>query len=586
MNKKIFAALASATMALSATGSLAVFAEDFDVVTEADGTASTVVGTVVPASGVKLNSEYFPDKGFRTNLIKYLNTYLGLTGTAEELKEGSKLSKAQVESVKTICVGNFFPSASTSWEFNGIGLALYNEKGDQINGEDWDVDGAKDLKGLEYFVNLETFYAYNADALKSVDLSNNTKLVNLGVVNCPKCLTITMPETNTLTVVDVRTLPVLTQLNLSGNKRLTNVTVNGTKIAQLDLSNNPLLTKVDVKNNQINTLNLTNNYGLAALDCSNNNLYGLELPSVTTSLTSINVSDNILQKLELPTLSNVTLLNVSDNELRELNVSNVTFAANATLNIATNHMGAFNLTDAQNSKVGTFISADQVVYLAPEYNGVNLKDSFGDLKLKSVDKAHIANGASYNDETGLLYDIEDEGTAYNYTVNDTRSVKVLVLKADVLNRLYNPNSGEHFYTKDLDEKDALVGFGWKDEGVAWTSPIESDVPVYRLYNPNAGDHHYTMNTEERDVLISIGWKDEGIGWYSYTGNTTCLNDSVIKTTSENSFTTTPEAVKVYREYNPNAKAAGSHNYTVNEAENDFLVSVGWLEEGTAWAAIK
>ncbi|GAB2026913.1 hypothetical protein OfM2_08160 [Lactovum odontotermitis] len=41
---------------------------------------------------------------------------------------------------------------------------------------------------------------------------------------------------------------------------------------------------------------------------------------------------------------------------------------------------------------------------------------------------------------------------------------------------------------------------------------------------------------------------------------------------------------LYRAYNPNAKA-GSHNYTVNSAEQTNLISVGWNDEGIAWNGI-
>ena len=134
-----------------------------------------------------------------------------------------------------------------------------------------------------------------------------------------------------------------------------------------------------------------------------------------------------------------------------------------------------------------------------------------------------------------------------------------------LYRVYNPNSGEHFYTEAKVERDYLVNVGWNDEGIGWYSPKTSSYPVYRLYNPNAGDHHFTMMKEEKDELARIGWKYEGISWYSLPAN---------------------QGVKVYREYNPNAKMADTHNYTTSKVENDFLVSIGWLDEGIAWWAVK
>ena len=130
-------------------------------------------------------------------------------------------------------------------------------------------------------------------------------------------------------------------------------------------------------------------------------------------------------------------------------------------------------------------------------------------------------------------------------------------------RLYNPNSGEHFYTGNVAERDHLAAVGWKYEGVGWAAPAKSGTPVYRMYNPNAGDHHYTMNKAEHDMLVRLGWRSEGVGWYS----------------AEN-----PGRAPLYREYNPNARA-GAHNYTLNRAEDDMLVRVGWRAEGIAWYAV-
>ena len=130
-------------------------------------------------------------------------------------------------------------------------------------------------------------------------------------------------------------------------------------------------------------------------------------------------------------------------------------------------------------------------------------------------------------------------------------------------RLYNPNSGEHFYTANAAEKNYLASIGWNYEGIGWMAPASSKTPVYRLYNANAGDHHYTMSAGERDMLVSVGWSYEGIGWYS--------DDA--------------KGVPLYRQYNPNAKA-GSHNYTTSKAENDWLVSIGWNGEGIGWYGMK
>ncbi len=128
----------------------------------------------------------------------------------------------------------------------------------------------------------------------------------------------------------------------------------------------------------------------------------------------------------------------------------------------------------------------------------------------------------------------------------------------ILHRLYNPNSGEHFFTTDLVELDYLVELGWDYEGNAWSSPAQGDT-VYRLYNKNAGDHHYTLDEREKNELVRLGWTYEGEAWKASADG----------------------ELEVYRAYNPNA-TAGSHHFTLDANEIAFLSSVGWKDEGKAW----
>ena len=105
------------------------------------------------------------------------------------------------------------------------------------------------------------------------------------------------------------------------------------------------------------------------------------------------------------------------------------------------------------------------------------------------------------------------GKRKNYIPSDTD--KNLAEGHCLMYRLYNPNTGEHFYTGSKREGNKLVDAGWNYEGIAWEGPVKSNTPVYRLYNPNVGEHHYTPSKRERDNLIKISWNDEGIGWYGY-----------------------------------------------------------------------
>ena len=128
-------------------------------------------------------------------------------------------------------------------------------------------------------------------------------------------------------------------------------------------------------------------------------------------------------------------------------------------------------------------------------------------------------------------------------------------------RLYNPNSGEHFYSSSTVERDHLISLGWQDEGTGWIAPASGEA-VYRLYNPYAGEHHYTLSAAERDMLVSVGWNDEGVGWYSDPN----------------------ESVPLFRVYNPN-EYANNHHYTTSAAERDMLLSIGWQDEGVSWYGV-
>ena len=184
--------------------------------------------------------------------------------------------------------------------------------------------------------------------------------------------------------------------------------------------------------------------------------------------------------------------------------------------------------------------------------------------------AVVNKGESYVYTNNKWTDWKDYLAAENLegTEVDNFSIKVYATPGEpdpvdegkAIFRLYNPNSGEHFYTDNAGERDHLVSVGWTAEGTGWVAPTTDGKPVYRLYNAYAGDHHYTTDANERTELVKLGWTDEGTGWLS-GGD-----------------------VPVYRQYNPNA-VAGAHNFTTSKNENDTLASLGWKAEGVGWNAL-
>ena len=256
-------------------------------------------------------------------------------------------------------------------------------------------------------------------------------------------------------------------------------------------------------------------------------------------------------------------LELQNNALETVNLDHLTI--DKKLDLSGNHIGALDLSKTD-VIAGTAVNlTNQKFYVSETLKNVNLNETFEGFNAKNAEQfsGKFEDGVLTLDASGASYAYNTHLKCGSSEVSDRLGVQLIA--ANPMNRLYNPNSGEHFYTADIKEKEALVALGWNDEGYGWVAPkmTEGDKVVYRLYNPNAGDHHYTVSASEKNTLVSYGWKYEGEGWKSAAkdGNT-----------------------PVYRQYNPYANGAGSHNYTTDKAENDYLVSLGWTPEGTAWYA--
>ncbi|MCB2188663.1 MAG: hypothetical protein KQJ78_19770 [Deltaproteobacteria bacterium] len=91
----------------------------------------------------------------------------------------------------------------------------------------------------------------------------------------------------------------------------------------------------------------------------------------------------------------------------------------------------------------------------------------------------------------------------------------------VLHRLYDPNSGQHYYTCRDGEKNALVAAGWifeRDEGFLFASreaAPQDAVEVFNLYNTVVGSHLFTINASEAAYVVANipGWEQHtSPGW--------------------------------------------------------------------------
>lgn len=124
-------------------------------------------------------------------------------------------------------------------------------------------------------------------------------------------------------------------------------------------------------------------------------------------------------------------------------------------------------------------------------------------------------------------------------------------------RLYNTNTGTHFYTIDPAERDWAVQKirELTYEGVAFYAfgvPGTATNAVYRFYNREKGVHFYTISQAERDQVIATlpQFTFEGVAWYANTAPGSA-------------------ATQMYRFYN---REKGVHFYTISPAERDQVIS--------------
>ncbi len=138
-------------------------------------------------------------------------------------------------------------------------------------------------------------------------------------------------------------------------------------------------------------------------------------------------------------------------------------------------------------------------------------------------------------------------------------------------RLYNEWTGEHLFTTDQAEYDALVKDGWSGENVAWYSPSDPNVgePVYRIYNQWSGDHYYTKDHAEAEQRVSEGWQwDEGGKPLFYS----------VKNTDSN-----VTAYPIYQLFNQYVEI-GTHHWTTKESEYEACKARGWNGENVKFYA--
>jgi len=159
------------------------------------------------------------------------------------------------------------------------------------------IKNISDMTGIEDFIALKYFYC-SLNALSSLDLSNNTALVELYCNN-----------------------NVLSSLDVSNNTALVTLNCQVNLLSGLVVSNNTALENLNCSNNGLGSLDVSDNAALKSLVCINNGLSSLDV-SFNTALTSLSCSTNSLSSLNVSNNTALTYLACGNNGLSSLDVSN------------------------------------------------------------------------------------------------------------------------------------------------------------------------------------------------------------------------------------------------------------------------
>lgn len=195
------------------------------------------------------------------------------------------------------------------------------------------------LKNIDLSNNTALTSLYIEEEITSLDLTNNTALTNLyingelsniNLNNNINLLSLSMRSTN-VRELDLSKNTSLTKITLEENDFLQGVSLNNninleslyitynSKFSFVDLSNNKKLSELHINDNNLDSLNISNNLNLTSVSAHNNNISEF---IGNYNITFLSLSYNNLTDLNLSKMNKLESIDVSDNYLTNLNLDN------------------------------------------------------------------------------------------------------------------------------------------------------------------------------------------------------------------------------------------------------------------------
>lgn len=264
-----------------------------------DGTFDTEIDSI------PIDEEHFPDEAFRTYIKQYI-----------DLDEKGYLDEVTISSCTEMSIGT---------EYGTI----------------------RDLSGIEYFTNLSvlrldghelsifdisknqtlTILLIDGGSMEALDFSANSDLTDLTLKNLPSLESFCLPDTKTMASLSFDNVPAITELDLSGYKKLSTFTSYHMQFDSLNFDGCSQLKSLDVFGSSLKELSLRDCTAMETLDCSQNELKALDVSGMM-QLKSLNCSRNQIQTFVLNGNARLENLICKENRIPKLDVSACTQLVN------------------------------------------------------------------------------------------------------------------------------------------------------------------------------------------------------------------------------------------------------------------
>lgn len=179
--------------------------------------------------------------------------------------------------------------------------------------------GIASLEGIEHFTNLEGLACDN-NSLTELDLSKNTQLTELTCGYNKISKLILPPNAEKMTWLSCDDNKLTGKLDCSNWVNLTNLNCHTNNFTALDLTGCSELIGLSCGNNNLTSLNVQDCSNLTTLQCDGNKLSSLDI-SMCPYLLTLSCGNNNLETLDLSNCHNLDRLFCQDNKLSSLDIS-------------------------------------------------------------------------------------------------------------------------------------------------------------------------------------------------------------------------------------------------------------------------